>query len=67
MARTKITFKSSKTGKNKVGVLDIETNKVIVRGGNEYPLTKLDGVKHHETRVEGNIVQKVGKFLGLVK
>lgn len=67
--RQRVNIKDPETGKRRVGNLNPETNKVLLSNGKFYDLGKLEesdpnGVGFFETREKGNIIQKVGRFLG---
>jgi len=64
MTKTKITI--AKKGKKKVtvGVLDVDSKEVIFKGDKKAKLKDLKNVTYHETRSDGKIIQKFGKFLG---
>ena len=67
MTKTKINCKNPKTGKRCIGVLDNKTKKVTLLGGIKYALSYLirkdpNGIGYFETRDNGVIVQKTGKY-----
>jgi hypothetical protein len=61
--KTKIT--TTKSGRNKIGVLDVFSGLVTFLKGETDKIANLEkdgNVKYHETRKEGKIIQKEGKY-----
>jgi hypothetical protein len=63
----KITFRNPKTNNVKIGSLNLKTDIVTDSKNNQYCLSELNDVKYLETYINGKLIQKVGRFLGLVK
>ena len=68
--RQRVNVKDPETGKRRAGNLNPETNQVLLSNGKMYDLEQLEkidknGVGFFETRSNGTIIQKFGKFLGL--
>jgi hypothetical protein len=67
--KQKVNFRDPKTKKLRIGCLDLKTNLVKTSDDKEYKLEKLeklDDVGYFETCSNGKVIQKVGKFLGLI-
>lgn len=69
MARTKINYRCPDTGKRKIGILNPKTNMVTIGFMKTKPLSELEaidtnGIGYFETRIDGAIVQKVGRYEG---
>ena len=67
MTKTKINCKHPKSGDRVIGVLDNSTKKVTLLGGIKYAFSYLrkkdtNGIGFFETRKDGKVIQKSGKF-----